>query len=297
MHLTRLRGPLILVLALFVSLIAGGCGSGGSEPATAAAPQRIVSLSPTATEDLFAIGAGEDVVAVDEQSDFPPQVPQTELSGFQPNVEAVAEYEPDLVVVSAEGTEAAVRGLRKLGVEVLVQAAASDLGQAYAQIRQLGRITGHEEQAEAVVERMRERIVAAIDGAPGGSGLSVYHELSPDYFSADSTTFIGRIYRRFGLANVADGAAAGSGGGYPQLSAEHVVKANPDLVVLADVECCDQSAATVRGRDGWGGVAALGNGGLVEIDDDVASRWGPRVPVFAERIAAALAAVRGQPGE
>jgi iron complex transport system substrate-binding protein len=296
MHLNSLRGALI-VLAL-LALVVAGCGSEseGSGEAGGGAPERIVSLSPTATEDLFAIGAGEDVVAVDEQSDFPPQVPQTDLSGFQPSVEAIAEYEPDLVVASAEGTEAAARGLRKLGVEVLVQPAAATLGQAYEQIRELGRITGHEEEADAVVEQMRGRIDAAIGGAPGGAGLSVYHELSPDYFSADSSTFIGRIYDSFGVENIADGAAEQSGG-YPQLSAEHIVNSNPDLVVLADGECCGQSPATVRRRDGWSGVAALGNGGLIAIDDDIASRWGPRVPIFAERVAAAIAAVQEGPGE
>jgi iron complex transport system substrate-binding protein len=294
MHLRRLRGPLILAAAL-LALAASGCRSDEGGSAAEGAPQRIVSLSPTATESLFAIGAGDLAVAVDEQSDFPPGVPRTELSGFQPNVEAIAAYEPDLVLASAEGTEAAVRGLGKLGVEVLVQPAAATLAQAYAQIHELGRITGREPQAEAVVKRMRERINAAIDAPPdGGDGLSVYHELSPDYFSADSSTFIGRIYRRFGLVNVADGAAA-QGGGYPQLSAEHIVKANPELIVLADVECCAQSPATVRRRDAWGGLTALRNGGLIAIDDDIASRWGPRVAIFAERVAAAIEALQEQP--
>lgn len=299
MHLTRWRGLLILALALSISFGTAGCGAENEdpEPMGGAGPQRIVSLSPTATEDLFAIGAGARVVAVDEQSDFPPSVPRTELSGFQPNVEAIATYEPDLVVVSAEGTEAAVRGLRKLGIEVLVQAAASDLEQAYSQIRHLGRLTDRQEKADEVVKRMRTRIAAAIESVSTGRGLSVYHELSPDYFTADSTTFIGRIYRRFGLANIADDASAGSSGGYPQLSAEHIVQADPALIVLADIECCDQSAAAVRDRDGWAGIAALGNGGLIEVDDDVASRWGPRVPLFAERVAAAITALRRQSGE
>jgi iron complex transport system substrate-binding protein len=297
MHLTRLRGALIPALAFLVLAVAGGCGGNGEGSGAGAGgtPERIISLSPTATEDLFVIGAGDLVVAADEQSDFPPGAPRSELSGFQPNVEAIAAYEPDLVVVSGEGTEAAVRGLRKLGVDVLVQPAAATLGQAYAQIRELGRITGRSEAADVVVERMRERISTAIEAAAEGRGLSVYHELSPDYFSADSSTFIGGIYRRFGLGNVADGAAA-QGGGYPQLSAEHIVRANPDLIVLADVECCGQSPATVRRRDGWGGLAALGNGGLIAIDDDIASRWGPRVPLFAERIAAAIAAVDERSG-
>ena len=298
MRLNRLRGQLALLLALLALPIATGCGSGDAvDPAsTAGPPQRIVSLSPTATEDLYAIGAGDLIAAVDGESDYPPSAPRTELSGFQPNVEAVAAYRPDLVVVSAEGTEAAVRGLRKLGIRVLVQAAATSLGDVYAQIRELGRIVGRRAEARAVAARIRASVARSVRAAPSGSGLSVYHEVSPDYFSADSSTFIGRIYRLFGLANIADGAGTAAGTGYPQLSAEHILQADPDLIVIADTECCNQSPATVSRRPGWSGVAALRRGGVIAIDEDVASRWGPRVAEFAERLGEALAAVRGTPG-
>lgn len=294
-------GALALPLLLLVLPLAllGGCGDGdgpGEAAAPGDAPQRIVSLSPTATEALFAIGAGERVVAVDEQSDFPPSAPRTGLSGFQPNVEAVAARRPDLVVVADEGTAAAVRGLRALGIAVLVQPAAASLAEAYAQIAQLGRIAERREAARRLVARMRERLARIVRGAPSGRGLRVYHELSPDYFSADSTTFIGRVYRLFGLANVADEAADAAGTGYPQLSAEHVVDSDPDLVVLADAECCGQTPAKARERPGWSGIAAVREGGVIAVDEDVASRWGPRVPRFAARVAAAIAAVRGAGG-
>jgi cobalamin transport system substrate-binding protein len=291
MRLIELRGLLALVLAS-LGILASGCGSGAEDAPTGStgAPERIVSLSPTATEDLFAIGAGGPVVAVDRESDFPPAAPRTELSGFQPNVEAVAAYAPDLVVASAEGTEAAVRGLRKLGIRVLVQAAATSLVDVYAQIRELGQMTGREREARDVVARIRFRIARAVRTAPSGRGLSVYHEVSPDYFSADSSTFIGRVYRLFGLANIADG--AGTAAGYPQLSAEHILQADPDLIVIADTECCGQSPATVRRRAGWSGIAALSSGGAIAIDEDVASRWGPRIGEFVERLGEAVATVR-----
>jgi iron complex transport system substrate-binding protein len=300
MNWTGRFGPLASILALcsLALLVASGCGDGTSATGAAGeAPRRIVSLSPTGTESLFAIGAGDRVIAVDDQSSFPPQAPRTELSGFQPNVEAVAAYRPDLVVAAGEGTAAAVRGLRKLGVKVVVQPAAESLRDAYAQVEELGRLTGHAERAREVVAEMRAGISAAVDSAPSGRGLSVFHELSPDYFSADSKSFIGRIYRLFGLANIADEAAAAAGSGYPQLSSEYIVAADPDLIVLADVKCCGQSPATVRRRAGWAGVAALRDGGVVAVDDDVASRWGPRVPRFAARIAAAIRAVRQAAGE
>jgi len=274
----------LLVAALAAALLAG---SGAS----AAAPRRIVSLSPTATETLFAIGAGRQVVAVDDQSDYPRQAPRTSLSGFTPNVEAIAGYKPDLVVVAYD-PNGLVATLSGLGIRVLVQDAAKTLGDAYAQIRQLGSLTGHAQQAAALVSRMKKRIgelVAA--GTKRARGLTVYHELEPDLYSATSSTFIGRIYSLFGLKNIAD-AADKDGSGYPKLSPEYVVSQSPDIVVLADIRCCGQSPRTVASRSGWSHIAAVRTGTIVRIDDSIASRWGPRIVDFIRAVAAALAHLR-----
>src|SRR5437868_1088672 len=111
-------------------------------------PTRIVSLSPTATEDLFAVGAGAQVVAVDDQSSYPAKAPRTKLSGYTPNAEAIAGYNPDLVVVSNDG--GLVSSLQKLGLTVLLEPAAANLPQAYDEIRQLGAATGHDETSTGV---------------------------------------------------------------------------------------------------------------------------------------------------
>ena len=255
------------------------------QPAAAATPHRIVSLSPTATESLFAIGAGKQVVAVDDQSDYPKRAPKTTLSGYTPNVEAIAGYRPDLVVLSGDANDV-VSGLHKLGIRVLVQPAAKDLAGAYAEIKQLGAFTGHQKGAAALVTRMRKRIAQAVASVPKRR-LLVYHELDPTYYSATSKTFIGRIYKLFGLRNIAD-AADSSASGYPQLSAEYILAANPGLIVLADTRCCGQSAVTVASRPGWGGLAAVRNHRVVGIDDSVASRWGPRVVSFVQSVAKSL---------
>jgi iron complex transport system substrate-binding protein len=255
-----------------------------STPA-ATAPHRIVSLSPTATESLFAIGAGKQVVAVDDQSDFPKRAPRTTLSGYTPNVEAIAGYRPDLVVLSGDAN-GVVDGLRKLGIRVLLQPAAKNLAGAYAEIRQLGSITGHSRAASALVTRMKKAIAKAVKATPKRK-LSVYHELDPTYFTATSKTFIGRIYSLFGLRNIAD-AADSSGSGYPQLSGEYILSANPSLIVLADTRCCGQSAASVARRPGWSGIAAVRKGAVIGIDDSVASRWGPRVVQFVQAVGKAL---------
>ena len=272
------RHALVLLAALAALLVV--------RPAMAATPHRIVSLSPTATESLFAIGAGSQVVAVDDQSDYPKRAPRTSLSGYTPNVEAIAGYRPDLVVLSGDANDV-VGGLRKLGIRVLLQPAAQTLSEAYAQISQLGAVTAHKRSAAALVRRMRKSITNAVKSVPKRH-LSVYHELDPTYYSATSKTFIGRIYKLFGLRNIAD-AADSSGSHYPQLSGEYIVSANPGLIVLADTRCCGQSAATVAGRAGWSGLAAIRNHRVVGIDDSVASRWGPRIVEFVRMVAEAMA--------
>jgi iron complex transport system substrate-binding protein len=249
-------------------------------------PSAIVSLSPTATEMLFAVGAGDQVVAVDDQSDFPAQAPTTDLSGFEPNIEAIIGYDPDLVVL-ANDIGGVVKGLGKLGVPVLLQAAAATIDDTYAQLEQLGDATGHPGEAVATVSQMRSEIEQILASAPDGSGTAVYHELDDTYYSVTSDTFIGQVYSMFGVENIAD-EAKGAGSGYPQLSSEYIVDRDPSLIVLADGECCGQSATTVAERPGWGDLTAVTDGSVIEIDDDVASRWGPRVVEFIRAVADGL---------
>jgi iron complex transport system substrate-binding protein len=276
-----LRLPLVVLAALAALLVAPA-------GAFATVPHRIVSLSPTATESLFAIGAGKQVVAVDNQSDYPKRAPRTSLSGYTPNVEAIANYHPDLVVLEYDPGDTA-SGLRALGIRVLIQSTAKDLAGAYAQIRRLGVVTGHRKTANALVERMRKQIARAVASAPKRR-LTVYHELTPDFYSATSSTFIGRIYKLFGLRNIAD-AADGAGSGFPKLSAEYILSANPSVIVLADTRCCGQSAATVRARPGWSTISAVRTGTIASVDDSIASRWGPRIVSFVRAVARTLRAV------
>jgi iron complex transport system substrate-binding protein len=249
-------------------------------------PRRIVSLSATATEDLYAVGAGRQVLAVDSYSAYPPQAPRTRLSGFQPNIEAIARYRPDLVVV-AEDTDHVVSRLGKLGIPVLLEPPARSLAVAYSQIAQIGRATGHAAAAQAKVSQMRGQIAAIVRSTPRPSRpLRVYHELEPTYYSATSRTFVGQIYAMLGLRNVAD--AAHVSGPYPQLSAEYIIASDPNLIVLADTVCCKQSAATVAARPGWRSIAAIKSGSVVPVEDAIASQWGPRIVLFGRTVARAV---------
>jgi iron complex transport system substrate-binding protein len=283
-------------VALAIALGALGCGESNQSPPEPARdaprPQRIVSLSPSATETLFAVGAGSQVVAVDSESDHPAGVPRTDLSAYEPNVEAIAGHRPDLVVIPADAPRDAIAGLRRLRLNVIAQHVPDDLEGAYAQMRELGAATGHRAEGEELAREVRDQVEEAIATGRESAGLSVFHELDPDLYSAGPQTFIGRIYSRLGLRNVADRAAERSGAPYPQLSAEAVVTADPDLIVLADSECCGQTPAKVARRPGWDRVTAVRERAVVAIDDDVASRWGPRLPELVDRVADAMAAAR-----
>jgi iron complex transport system substrate-binding protein len=255
-------------------------------------PERIVSLAPTATEILFAIQADAQVVAVDDQSNFPTTAPKSDLSGFKPNAEAIAAKQPDLVIVSND-IDKIVDQLSKLKIPVLVTKAAATLDDTYRQISDLGALTGHLPEATSLVQQVREDIAKVVkDVPPHAATLSYYYELDPSLYTVTSKTFVGSIFALFGLTNVADPADAdGSKGGYPQLSQEALIKADPKMIFLADVKCCKQNAASVAARPGWSGISAVKSGQIVELDDDVASRWGPRVVVLVQSIADAVAQV------
>jgi iron complex transport system substrate-binding protein len=118
--------------------------------------------------------------------------------------------------------------------------------------------------------------------------LSVYHELTPDFYSASSKSFVGQVYTALGLKNIADEADS-AGTGFPQLSAEYIVSSSPDLIVLADSICCGQKPSTVAARPGWDRISAVRTGSIVSVHDSVASRWGPRLVSFFRALSAALA--------
>ncbi|WP_243717802.1 ABC transporter substrate-binding protein [Actinomadura sp. KC345] len=301
MRPVRSLGAVVAVLAV---VFTGGCGgageSGDAKPDAGAVtvqaangavtvparPERIVSLSPTHTETLFAIGAGPQVVAVDDYSNHPAEAPRTKLSGFKPNAEAVIKYKPDLVVLS-DDLNGIVGSLEKVKIPVLLEPSATRLDEAYDEINDLGKATGRTAEAEKLVADMRSSIQRTVAASPKGKGLSYYHELDDQLHSVTSSTFVGQVYGLFGLENIADEAEKATGG-YPQLSREYLLKQDPDLVFLADTKCCGQNAATIAKRPGWSDLGAVKNDGVVELDDDIASRWGPRLPEFVKAMGDAV---------
>lgn len=298
------RFPLLLVLLLVLS----GCAThpdanqdSNAKPDTEAVfpvtigsvtidrqPTRIVSLSPSATETLYALGAGPQVVAVDSQSDYPPEAPHTSLSALSPDPEAIAGYHPDLVVASAD-TGGLSAALAKTGTTTLVMPDAKTLDDAYQEFTDLGRATGHQAEGESLARQTRSDIDTIVASTPKpAKPLSFYYELDQTYYSATSKTFIGQVLGRFGLTNIADGNDPSASGGYPQLSAERILQSDPDLIFLADSKCCGQNAQTVAARPGWNTLTAVKDGAVFPLDDDIASRWSPRIVDLARTVADAV---------
>lgn len=299
------------LFSLALSLLLVACASSSSSSSTAAsspsaapafpvtieaangpvtiesAPTKVVSISPTATEMLFAIGAGDQVVAADSYSDYPAAAPTTDLSAYEPNVEAIAAYDPDLVVYSDDLGDLQ-KSLDKLHIPALQQPAAAAIDDVYAQLEQLGQATGRTTEAQAQIDDLQAK-VAAVSASVGdqGSGMTYYYELDDTYYSVTSDTFIGNLLGLLGMKNIAD-EAKGASSGYPQLSAEYIVAADPDLVLLADTKCCGQDAASVAERPGWADLKAVQHDGVVELDDDIASRWGPRIVQLLQEVGDAV---------
>ena len=254
------------------------------------APQRIVSLSPAHTEILFAVGAGDQVVAVDSMSNYPAESAAvlTDISAYEPNVEAISALEPDLVIIGDDFSGLAEQ-LSAIGVASWVSPAPLNLDEAYQQIIDLGKVVGHADEAQSLTQNMQDQIAGIVSEVEvPASPASYYHELDDMYYTVTGNTFIGSIYELFGMRNIADATEGDTD--YPQLSAEFIVSQDPNVIFLADVNCCGATAETVAARPGWSGLSAVMSGNIVAIDDDIASRWGPRLVEFVQAVATGLTA-------
>jgi iron complex transport system substrate-binding protein len=280
-----------LTLALSLGLVALPLLSDASAGATTS-PQCVVSLSPTATETLFAIGAGKQVQAVDTDSDYPTTgLPKKRINALEPSLEAIVgickstkarpSTKPDLVIISynANGIQ---QKLTALGIKVVFQGAPTKLSGAYQQITQLGKLTGHKKKAAKIVSSLKTTIASDVASVPKHpkKDLTVYYELDPTYYSVASNTFVGSLLKSLGVTNIADAESTSADAGYPQLSAEYIISADPKLIFLADTICCHASESTLAKRTGFATISAVVNNNVVGLNDDIASRWGPRLGIL-----------------
>ena len=287
------------VVALGISALALPLTSIASASA-ASPPQCIVSLSPTATETLYAIGAGSQVQAVDQDSNYPAQAKRLAavhaINPLSPSVEALLgickvtpthpSTKPDLVVI-AYNANSIQQDLTAQGVKVVMQTAPTSVAGALAQIRQLGQLTGHVNLANALASSMQRTIKADIASIPAhpSKKITVFYEISANpYYSLTSQTFVGSLMKSLGLVNIADADSTTADAGYPQLNPEYIVSSNPKLIFLAG----DASVKSVAARPGFAQVDAVLNHNVVALSGDISSRWGPRFSVLMNEITSAV---------
>jgi iron complex transport system substrate-binding protein len=260
--------------------------SGGTAVTFNEAPKRIISYSPGATEVLFAVGAGGQVVGVDKFSDYPPDTnSRTRLEYSKPAPEPALALQPDLVLMAAR-QEGQVKQFRELGMRVLLLAEPADLPGVLEQIRSLGKLTGHAAEGEKLAGGLDGRIRAVQSRIVSISeGPLVFFEVTSDLYTAAPNTFIGALLSLVKARNIAQGATTQ----FPQLSAEVVINASPAVILLADAgENGGQSLDTVKSRPGWANIPAVKNSRVISVDGNVFSRPGPRVVDALEQLVGIL---------
>jgi iron complex transport system substrate-binding protein len=300
-HLRAL--PIAMVAIVFASVLASPAQAaatkypitvkfGGYTTTIAKKPTKIISLSPSATEILYAVGAGSQILAVDNLSNYPANAPVSEISAFEPSVEAILAKKPDLVLLSIDSTKAPQirNALVKLGIPVLMEKAPATLKDVYAENTLLARVTDRQAGAVKLNASMAKSINEILAKAKKSSKIRIFHELDDTYYSVTSNTFIGKVYKDFGAVNIADAAAGADNSGYPQLSAEYLLKSDPQVIFLADAQY-GVTADSVSKRAGWSQISAVKNKKIVELPADIPSRWGPRLVDFYKLIGASLAKV------
>ncbi|MEX0683678.1 MAG: ABC transporter substrate-binding protein [Dehalococcoidia bacterium] len=248
------------------------------------APGQIVALAPSFVEVLFAVGAGDSIVAADENTDYPAEaavIPK--LSGYEPSVEAIAAYEPDLVLIFFDpgGLQ---DSLVNLDIATMYLETPATLDGVYDQIETLGEITGRSDEAAEIVSGMQDDIAAVLAELDDvDAGLSVFHELDPMLFTVGPGSFVDEIYTLLKTTNVAES----TGEPYPQMSTEAVIAAAPEVVLLADSDF-GESLATVAARPGWDQVPAVLNERVYPVPASLLSGPTPRLVDDIQLLAALL---------
>ena len=262
---------LTILVILFLVILASAPKINGSSP------KRIISLSPSITEILFEIGSGNQVIAVDNLSNYPNETPITDISAYDPNVEAISLLNPDLVILSynIKNLKAA---LKKIGIETIYLPAPLNFEDILDQIDYLGLQTGNEDKAKKLISKMKNRMKTLQKLRENEKATKIYHEIDPNYYSPSKFSFIGDIYQKLNYKNVANKADI-SNLGYPKLSPELIISENPDLIVLPGKD--NKYVEKVKLRPGWSYIEAVKKNNFLLTNNDIASRWGPRILNFA----------------
>jgi len=252
--------------------------------------QRIISMAPSVTEILFAVGAGGQVVGRDQFSDYPAETANvTDIGATYEalNTELIVSLKPDLILAAEINSPEQVQALENLGLTVYYLKNPVTIEEMYGDMEFLAQLTGHEAEAAAAIDALKVR-VAAVDEKilPLSSRFSVFYEVDgtdpAKPFTAGKGTFITLLIERAGGFNIASDIE-----GYPQLSLEQVVAADPNFIILGDAKW-GTTPESIAQRAGWANLSAVTSGQVIPFNDDLVSRPGPRLVEGLEELAKLL---------
>lgn len=258
----------------------------GKEVTIESQPERIVSVMPSSTEIAFALGLGDKVVGVSDYDNYPKEVLELEkVGGLQLNFEKIVSLDPDLVLANT-GNGQSIEKMRDLGLNVLVLGAQSLEG-TFEDIRLTGKATGTAEQAEQVIEKMkdeRDQVAEVVSSIPEDERKTVWIEVGQDLFSVGSGTFMNELVELAGGKNI-----MADQEGWPQVSEEEVIEKNPDVVLVTYAKFVEGDLVEiVKQRQNWQNITAIQENQIYSLDGDIATRPGPRITQVLQEIAESL---------
>jgi iron complex transport system substrate-binding protein len=249
-----------------------------------AAPRRIASLSAYATDVFCALGAGDQLVAVEMFANCPAgSTEKPALDAFQPNLEVIAGYQPDLVYIDSD-IGGVVPALREVGIPVLYLGIPNSIEEALERMELFAQVTGRSAEGEALVADIRARrdaVTAELGDI--NPGPRVFHELDETLYSAGPASYIGDFYTVLKAENI----AADADNPYPQLTNEAIVAADPEVIVLAD-EAFGVTVESVKARPGWDVITAVQEDRICPVDPSLLSQPGSRIADALDALAACL---------
>lgn len=256
-----------------------------AQPAT-----RIISMAPSNTEILFAIGAGDLLVGRDDISDYPAEALDVESIGStygELNLEAIVALRPDLVLAASITSPEQIQAMEDLDLPVFVLANPMTFDDLYANLKLVGALTGHSDDAAQLVESLKERVQAALDALEGAEAVRVFYEVDGSDPTAPWTTGSGTFQEvLIGMAHGENIAAEIEGWG--QMSLEEIVARDPQVILFASGPWVPTTIESLAARAGWGDLDAVRNGRIYAIDTNLVDRPGPRLVDGFEAFARAL---------
>ncbi|WP_404451234.1 ABC transporter substrate-binding protein [Virgibacillus necropolis] len=250
-------------------------------------PTRIVTLIPSNTEIVFALGAGEQVVGVSKHDNYPKQVNEIDrIGGLQINTEKVLSLKPDLVLAhgsSAHNLQAAIDQISQAGIPVYVVKNATDFKDVYQTIYSIGKLVNEQEKADSIVTGMKDKLKEIKKKASEITDpKSVFVEVSPapEIYTTGTGTFMNQMFEAIHAKNVAANLE-----GWVKINEEAIISLQPDVILTTYGYYTENAVSEVLNREGWEQVPAVKNKQVFDVHSDIVSRPGPRLIKGVEQLA------------